>query len=109
MASGYGIFGGRTVERLEYNLRLTIVVAQRSQARPNILIDASGPFQAYGKKPHVLIEAAIAQSVEYLDLADGTEFIAGLAQFDEAARKAKVLLLRGVSSFPVLTAAAVRR
>jgi Domain of unknown function (DUF4166)/Saccharopine dehydrogenase NADP binding domain len=75
---------------------------------PDILVDASGPFQAYGEGRYRLIEACIAQGIHYLDLADGSEFVAGVRAFDAAARAAGVYVLSGVSSFPVLTAAVVR-
>src|SRR5205814_8794359 len=75
---------------------------------PNVLVDASGPFQSYGKRRYELIEACIAQHVQYLDLADGAEFVDGVSAFDAAARSAGVSVLSGVSSFPVLTAAVVR-
>jgi len=140
---GYGVFGGRVVELLENEPRLTLVVAGRSRARaeafcaargvvqatllaaqldrngslaaqlesigPDLVIDASGPFQAYGDAPYRVIEACIAQGIDYLDLADGSDFVAGVAAFDAAARAAGVAVLSGVSSFPVLTAAVVRR
>src|ERR1700747_2797847 len=38
---------------------------------PNVLVDASGPFQSYGERRYELIEACIGQRVHYLDLADG--------------------------------------
>jgi hypothetical protein len=47
--------------------------------------------------------------VNYLDLADGSDFVAGVRAFDAAARTAGLYVLSGVSSFPVLTAAVVRR
>ena len=75
---------------------------------PNVLVDASGPFQSYGERRYQLIEACIAQHVQYLDLADGAEFVDGVSAFDTAARSAGVSVLSGVSSFPVLTAAVVR-
>jgi saccharopine dehydrogenase-like NADP-dependent oxidoreductase len=75
---------------------------------PDVLVDASGPFQAYGEGRYRLIEACIAQGVHYLDFADGSEFVAGVRAFDAAARAAGVYVLSGVSSFPVLTAAVVR-
>jgi saccharopine dehydrogenase-like NADP-dependent oxidoreductase len=77
--------------------------------RPDILVDASGPFQAYGDRPYALIEACIAHSVHYLDLADGSDFVAGVSAFDNAAREAGLYVLSGVSTCPVLTAGAVRR
>ena len=82
--------------------------AQVSAARPDVVVDASGPFQAYGEDPYRLIAACIACGVHYLDLADGSEFVSGVTAFDEAARARGVAVLSGVSSFPVLTAAVVR-
>jgi hypothetical protein len=77
--------------------------------RAMLVVDASGPFQAYGDQRYSLIERCIECGVNYLDLADGSEFVSGVARFDEAARAAGVYVLSGVSSFPVLTAAVVRR
>ncbi|TPJ46117.1 SDR family oxidoreductase [Mesorhizobium sp. B2-7-1] len=82
---------------------------QLADMRPDIVVDASGPFQAYGEGRYRLIEACIGARIHYLDLADGSEFVAGVSAFDAAARAAGVMVLSGVSSFPVLTAAVVRR
>jgi hypothetical protein len=81
---------------------------QLEMLQPDILIDASGPFQAYGNRPYALIEACIARRIHYLDLADGSDFVTGVSAFNDDALAA-VYVLSGVSSFPVLTAAAVRR
>ena len=143
IVGGYGIFGGRLVELLQDDARLTLLVAGRSleKAREfcqrlgaanarlepvhfdrstsdaravaalqaSLVVDASGPFQAYGNDRYRLIENCIACGVHYLDLADGSDFVAGVARFDTAARAAGVYVLSGASSFPVLTAAVVRR
>ncbi|MER9850125.1 saccharopine dehydrogenase NADP-binding domain-containing protein [Mesorhizobium sp. M0106] len=85
------------------------LAAQLAAFEPDIVVDASGPFQAYGEGRYRLIEACIARRINYLDLADGSDFVAGVSAFDEAARNAGVFVLSGVSSFPVLTAAVVRR
>ena len=82
---------------------------QLKALHPSVVIDASGPFQAYGSHGYRLIEHCIDCGIHYLDLADGSDFVAGVAQFDAAARAAGVYVLSGVSSFPVLTAAVVRR
>jgi hypothetical protein len=74
---------------------------------PDIVVDASGPFQAYGD--YRLVEACIACGIHYLDLADCTDFVCGIERFDERARASGVFVLSGVSSFPVLTAAVVRQ
>ena len=83
--------------------------AQLSALRPDIVVDASGPFQAYGPAPYRLVEACLACGVNYLDLADGAGFVAGIDAFDAQARAKGNFVLSGVSSFPVLTAAVVER
>jgi hypothetical protein len=140
---GYGIFGGRLVQLLEGDARLTVLVAGRSldaareycgrrshavarliptlfdrtrddpaqlaALRPTVVVDASGPFQGYGSRRYQVIEHCIANGSHYLDLADGSDFVAGVPRFDAAAKAAGVYVLSGVSSFPVLTAAVVHR
>ena len=75
---------------------------------PDLLIDASGPFQEYGSQRYAAIEACIAAGIDYLDFADAADFVFGVSQFDAQARAAGVYVLSGVSSFPVLTAAVLR-
>lgn len=77
--------------------------------KPDIVVDATGPFQGYGDDPYRMVEAAIALGIHYLDLSDGADFVRGVARFDKAARARAVFVLSGVSSCPVLTAAVVRR
>jgi len=133
---GYGTFGGRLAELLAGEPRLTLLIAGRSfdkahaftagranlkplafdrdgdldaqlaAANPGIVIDASGPFQTYGYR---VVEACLRGGVHYLDLADATEFVDGIAHFDAAARARGLVMLSGVSTFPVLTTAAIRR
>ena len=85
---GYGIFGGRLVQLLAEEARLTLLIAGRSRARaeafcatlgcaasaiptafdrerdveqqlravePDLVVDASGPFQAYGENPYRVV------------------------------------------------------
>ncbi|HBS55254.1 MAG TPA: saccharopine dehydrogenase, partial [Stenotrophomonas sp.] len=75
---------------------------------PDLVIDASGPFQEYGSQRYAAIEACIAAGIDYLDFADAADFVFGVSQFDAQARAAGVYVLSGVSSFPVLTAAVLR-
>jgi hypothetical protein len=75
---------------------------------PDIVVDASGPFQDYGDDPYRLVKAALGLGINYMDFADGSEFVRGISRFDAAAKERGVFLLSGVSSFPVLTAAVVR-
>lgn len=141
IVGGYGVFGGRLVELLADEPRLTILVAGRtlemarlfcarhvSRAtlvatafdrdhplapqlevlRPDIVVDASGPFQNYGETPYRLVEAAISYGADYLDFSDGAAFVRGISRYDGAAKARGLTVLAGVSSFPVLTAAVVR-
>jgi len=78
-------------------------------AKPDVVVDASGPFQNYTGDPYRLVRACLALGIDYLDLADGSDFVEGVAQFDAAAKARGIAILSGVSSFPVLTAAVVRR
>src|SRR5262245_12328223 len=84
------------------------VERQMRELAPDVVVDASGPFQSYGADPYRVVRAAVALGIRYLDLADSSDFVGGIAQFDAQARARDVFVLAGVSSFPVLTAAVVR-
>jgi hypothetical protein len=77
--------------------------------QPDLVVDATGPFQAYGDDPYRVVKACIAARASYVDLADDPAFVESIAQFDAQARERNLHVLSGVSSFPVLTAAVVRR
>lgn len=84
------------------------IVEGLARFEPDLVVDASGPFQEYGAERYRVVEACIAAEVDYLDFADGADFVSGITQFDEKAKNAEVFVLSGVSSFPVLTAAVLR-
>ena len=81
--------------------------------KPDIVVDATGPFQAYGDKdetdPYLVPRACIAAKINYMDFADGADFVFGINALDAEAKAAGVTVLSGVSSFPVLSAAVLRR
>jgi short subunit dehydrogenase-like uncharacterized protein len=85
------------------------VETQIKEINPNIVVDAMGPFQAYGNDPYDVVKACIANGVDYMDLADGSDFVKGIHQFDQEAKAKDIYVLTGVSSFPVLSAAVVRK
>jgi hypothetical protein len=74
--------------------------------RPQVLIDAAGPFQ--GSDYRVPLACARA-SVAYIDLADARGFVSGIGALDEAARVAGVAIVAGASSVPALSGAVARR
>ena len=117
------IVAGRSLAKAEAFCRTLAPGAQREAAavdrdgdleqafqalEPDIVIDATGPFQMYGENPYRVVEAAIAAGAHYLDLADGSGFVRGITQFDYEAKVQGLAVLSGVSSFPVLTSAAAR-
>jgi hypothetical protein len=83
-------------------------LAQIAVLKPDLVVDATGPFQCYGEDPYRIIKACLRQNIDYLDLADGSDFVKGVAQFDKEARERGIFILSGVSSFPVLTAGVLR-
>ena len=82
--------------------------SQLASLAPDIVVDASGPFQLYGDDPYRLVRACLAAGLDYVDLADGSAFVDGIDAFDAEAKHRSVAILSGASSFPVLTAAVVR-
>ena len=79
------------------------------EINPNLVVDAMGPFQVYGEDPYRVVKACLASGVDYMDLADGSDFVTGIHQFDQEAKAENIYVLTGVSSFPVLSAAVVRK
>lgn len=75
------------------------------QHRPEIVVDASGPFQFMD---YAVPQACIAAGINYCDIADGREFVCGIGHLDEAARTAGVTVISGASSVPALSGAVVR-
>jgi NAD(P)-dependent dehydrogenase (short-subunit alcohol dehydrogenase family) len=73
-----------------------------------VVVDAAGPFHAYGDDPYRLARAAIAAGVHYLDLSDNADFCAGISALDAQARDAGLCVISGLSSVPALSSAAVR-
>jgi hypothetical protein len=128
-----GVFGSRLVERLAREPGIAVTLAARDRARLealrdrncpsasirtidrtrivagdlagiDVVVDAAGPFQG---SDHQVIETALAARVDYVDLADGREFVASIAEFDSRARTAGLRVICGASSVPALSDAAV--
>ena len=102
-------------ERHESAATMTPATADRrdiepalAAVKPDVLVDASGPFQEYGASRYDVVQGCIRHGVNYLDLADAAGFVGNIMQFDAAARDAGVFVLSGVSTFPALTSAVVR-
>ncbi len=79
--------------------------AHLATLRPDLVIDATGPFQGLDYR---LPRACIANRIAYFDLADGRDFVCGIGALDSAARAAGVAVIAGASTLPALSAAVVR-
>jgi hypothetical protein len=130
---GYGNFGRFISARLSNDPSIELIIAGRSlekaqrlaaklnaQAeyidvharlperlaaiRPDIVIHTSGPFQNQG---YDVAQACIAQGCHYIDLADGTDFVANITSLDDAARARSVMVISGASSVPCFSAALI--
>jgi hypothetical protein len=73
--------------------------------RPDLVIDAAGPFQ---DSDFGVPAACIAAGIPYLDLADGRAFVTGIGALDEDAKNAGVAIIAGASSVPALSGAVIR-
>ncbi len=82
---------------------------QLGKINPDIVVDASGPFQNYGNDPYGVVKACIKLQINYMDLADSSDFVGHINQFDKDAKERNIFILSGVSSFPVLTVAVIRK
>lgn len=132
-----GVFGSRIATRLAHDERFELLLAGRRASplealraaigdlrvrtgvldtavagfgaalaalRPQLVIHAAGPFQG---QDYRVAEACIAAGSDYIDLADGRDFVGGFSRLDERARAAGRLLVSGASSVPALSSAAV--
>lgn len=130
IVGGYGVFGsliarllrrdghmiwlaGRNPKKARAQAKALKVLAIESNVEaspgalldpnPDIVIDAAGPFQAYGSDCYRIPKMCIDARCHYLDLSDAPEFTSGIAQLDTAAQAAGVFVLSGASSVPGLS------
>lgn len=82
-------------------------LAERLAAlRVDTIVHTAGPFQ---DQDYAVARAAISAGANYIDLADGRAFVAGIDQLDGLARARGVLVTSGASSLPALSSAVVDR
>ncbi|MDF0694950.1 DUF4166 domain-containing protein [Rhizobium sp. MC63] len=83
------------------------LIEQLTRLRPDLVVDASGPFQSFGEDPYKVVRACIGLDIDYADLADSTGFVAGIGGLDAEARAKGTFALSGLSSLPALSFAAL--
>jgi len=136
---GYGFFGSRICTALARNPGIHLLIAGRDLTKATALayqlgrsaqhakvLDATGPQLAqalrklqvgtlihtagpFQDQNYAVAQACIGAGCNYLDLADGREFVKGIVTLDAAARAANVCVVSGVSTVPGLTGAVVDR
>ncbi len=74
--------------------------------RPDIVVDASGPFQSAS---YAIVEQCLEANASYVDLADSREFVVGIDRYDRTAREAGLVVISGASSVPALSGAVARK
>ncbi|WP_266180324.1 saccharopine dehydrogenase family protein [Dyella humicola] len=132
-----GVFGSRIAQRLARDPRFSLTISGRrlpplealrvsmgdplvqvatldvegddfpralAQLKPQLVIHTAGPFQ---RQDYRVAEACLACDSDYIDLADGRDFVCGFDRLDESARHAGRLLVSGASSVPALSSAVV--
>ncbi|WP_034297364.1 saccharopine dehydrogenase family protein [Herbaspirillum sp. RV1423] len=134
---GYGFFGSRICHALSKEKNIHLLVGGRNadkaqsmaerlglDASQGLSIDANaadlaqqllalnvdtvihtaGPFQG---QDYGVARAAIAAESNYIDLADGRDFVAGIVNLDQSARQRGLVVTSGASSLPALSSAVV--
>ncbi|WP_170416515.1 saccharopine dehydrogenase family protein [Ruegeria atlantica] len=131
---GYGVFGSLTAQLLARDghqlwlagrhpekgrtaaqelgartLKLDIHNAPEAlfDVKPDVVIDAAGPFQHYGDDPYRVPRLCIAHGCNYLDLSDSATFTKGINGLNTEATAAGVFALSGASSVPGLSSSIV--
>ena len=103
LASQLGLAPGQAVA---IDATATDLAAQLTQLQVATVIHTAGPFQG---QDYYVARAAIDAGANYLDLADGRDFVAGIGHLDAAARVRGVFVTSGASSLPALSTAVVDR
>ena len=131
---GYGSFGSLVARALASDPRIDVVVAGREESKAkafgnsigaigialdangarlaerlcgvDLVVSTAGPFQG---QDYRVARAAIDAGAHYVDIADGRDFVCGIATLDDAARAGHVLVASGASSVPALSSAVVDR
>lgn len=132
-----GVFGARIAGRLAHDERFELTLAGRTQralehlrdqlgdssmrvrvidvesddlelslrdCAPDMVIHAAGPFQT---QDYRVAKACLACGSDYVDLADGRDFVTGIGALDAQARNAGCLLVSGASTVPALSSAVI--
>ena len=74
------------------------------RSKPNLVIHTCGPYQGQN---YQVAEQCIERGVNYVDLADGRDFVCDFEKLNEKAKRANVLAICGASTVPGLSSCVV--
>lgn len=100
---------GKPVECLQLDVLTTPLHPVFIQHRPDIVINASGPFQdQLGENHYSVARACISARCHYIDLSDSRQFVVDFSPVLNAdAKAAGVMLVTGASTVPGLTSTVI--
>ncbi|WP_426690375.1 saccharopine dehydrogenase NADP-binding domain-containing protein [Rhodanobacter ginsengiterrae] len=96
--------GDASVQLAALDVTAPGLVGELAALQPQLVIHAAGPFQ---QQDYRVAEACLACASDYVDLADGRDFVSGFGRLDGQAKAAGRLLVSGASTVPALSSAVV--
>lgn len=103
-AAKLGRTHGVDVMGVELDIFQDNLAAAIASTGAKLVIHSCGPFQGQG---YEVAEACIASGINYIDLADGRQFVKQFKTLDNNAKENHVLAITGASSVPGLSSAVV--
>jgi Saccharopine dehydrogenase NADP binding domain len=91
-----------TVEGIGLDAHDAALAGLLRQEQIDLVIHTAGPFQG---QSYEVARACIEAGANYVDLADGREFVTGVTALNAAARERQVLVVSGASTVPALSGA----
>lgn len=98
--------GLKSSQGLAIDAHASILAQRLAELNVNTVIHTAGPFQS---QDYSVAHAAITAGANYIDLADGRDFVAGIEQLNTLACECGVFVTSGASSLPALSSAVVDR
>lgn len=98
--------GLKTSQGVEIDVRAPDLASRLLDLDVATVIQTAGPFQGQN---YMVAQSAIAAGANYIDLADGRDFVVGIEQLNTLARERGVFVTSGASSLPALSSAVVDR
>ncbi|TQV72120.1 saccharopine dehydrogenase [Aliikangiella marina] len=106
----FSVSANTEIETAQLDVTSDDIKAKLSLIKPNLVINAAGPYQLQkGKCAYGVAKACIEYGCHYIDLADDSEFVTQFSEkLNQQARDAGVILVTGTSTIPALTDAVIR-